>query len=80
MLYVVVGLVALAAVFIVWRQLQPTQEAIAVTSNAAVGSAVAEAPAGDAALPKPLRPPRRPRPRRLPRKRPPPPTGPRMPR
>ena len=55
MLYVVVGLVALAAVFIVWRQLQPTQEAIAVTSNAAVGSAVAEAPAGDAALPKPGR-------------------------
>jgi phage shock protein E len=61
MLYLGIGLVVILGLFFVWRQLQPTQEALAVTagareSGAEAGSvvAVAEAPANEAvaALPK----------------------------
>ncbi len=61
MLYVGIGLVLVLGVFFVWRQLQPTQEAVAATAGAVVSgaeggsvAALAEAPANEAvaALPK----------------------------
>ena len=49
MLYLVIGLVVVAGIFLVWRQVQPAGDTVAVASSAAAGSAVAEAQAADAA-------------------------------
>lgn len=49
MLYLVIGLVVVAGIFLVWRQVQPAGDTVAVASSAAAGSAVSEAQAADSA-------------------------------